>query len=537
MKQTAVAQATSGIFGAPVLGQQAFTVISAWRDSIKVGLPDEVTAPFGGADFPFVFGPNDGTRKSIRHLTEDEYEQKLKAIKKYNNPDLHCINGKIWIESLGTVDFITALTFVFQAFADIYEDVDGKSATVPILWGLKLTDLQEKLDDMVMGGVPVDISYLRTNTKDAQRDIDLSRIFSKMCDFDPSLIFGAKGRYSEKENKVYLNDGNHGSIIAAVHGLRTIPVAFSPKDLAWQDSNQFLALGKDVLPLTDYDIYKNEVARARAMKESNLDPKKEDIPSYNLYTTLIKYGITLVPELKDNPGPKQSKHTAHFQKHFKEYCKYVKDTKGAEWLDTRWFEAALKTVVFAWPGSEVDHAPVWGLIEFYRSQYPSRSKNPIPDSLITNVAHVLAKKWSSSKQVWPEVNKAIQKQYHKGSKSKGWTGWKDHRFTASGNRGLMIAAAILTVINNREDWIRKQPGRNKGFDLKLVAITSTSGQLFEMDMPYSSKETGSKNHSAFIATEPVPGAIRGLNVSSTEDDEDTDDIDSAISEFEDAIEQ
>lgn len=530
MKQTQIAKATSGIFGTPVLGQDAFQVITAWRDSIKVGLPKEVYEPFGGIDLPFVFGPNDGTRKSIRHLTEDEYEQKLKAIKKYNNPDLHCINGKIWIESLGTVDFITSLTFVLQAFADIYEDVDGKTATVPILWGLQLTDLQEKLDDMVMGGIPVDISFLRTNTKDAQRDIDLARVFSKMCDFDCSLIFGGKGRYSEKENKVYLNDGNHGSIIAAVHGLRTIPVAFSPKDLAWQDSNQFLALGKDVLPLTEYDIYKNEVARARAMKEAGLDPKKEDLPSYNLFTVLAKYGITLVPELKDNPGPKQSKHTAHFQKHFKEYCRYKKDSKGNEVLDTRIFEAALKTVVFAWPGSEVDHAPVWGLIEFYRCQ-PAKSVN---DAMITSVARVLAEKWSSSKSVWPEVNKSIQKQYPKGSKSKGWTGWKEHRFTASGNRGLMIAAAILTLLNNREAWVRSQPGRNKGFDLKLNGIESISGQKFEMDMPYTSKACV-KNFSSFVPTEPTPG--KNIASISVINDEDEDDIDSAISEFEDAIEE
>lgn len=529
MTKTQIANATSGIFGMPVLGQDALQVITSWRNSIKVGLPKDVYEPFGGVDLPFIFGPNDGTRKPIRLITEDEYEQKLKAIKKYNNPDLHCINGKIWIESLGTVEFITSLTFVLQAFADIYEDVDGKPSTVPILWGLQLSDLQDKLDDMVMGGIPVDISYLRTNTKDAQRDIDLSRIFSKMCDFDCSLIFGGKGRYSEKENKVYLNDGNHGSIIAAVHGLRTIPVAFSPKDLAWQDSNQFLALGKDVLPLTDYDIYKNEVARARAMKEAGLHPKKEDLPSYDLFNVLSKYGITLVPELKDNPGPKQSKHTAAFQKHFKDHCRFYKDSKGNEFRDTKNFEAALKTVVFAWPGSEVDQAAVWGLIEFYRCQ-PAKVVN---DTTIISVARVLAEKWSSSKQVWLEVNKAIQKQYPKGNKTKGWTGWKDHRFTASGNRGLMIASAILTLIDNRESWVRDQPGRNKGFDLKLSGILSVGGQKFEMDMPFTSKAC-TKNYSTFIPTEPVPGKNL-LAIIDADQDENDNDIDSAISEFEDAI--
>lgn len=488
MDQVSKIAPTTEIFESPIFGKKALKVISAWRDCVEVGFPDEVSLPFGGADLPFVFGLK-LERTPIQLLDANDYQRKLKAIKKYTNTDIHCVKGKLVLEPLGEVELITAINLVLQAFSEI---VDPESAK-PVLWGLQLRNFNK--DEAVMTGVPIHIKYLRTNMK-AQRVIDLSRLFRLMCGFDPSLIFGAKGRYSSEQECVFLNDGNHGTIACVLHGVLTPPVGFSAKESPWIDNNQFIACGLDVLPLTHYDLWKNQVNRAVSMKEHGREIKPEDLAAYNLNRVLVNCGVKLVPEAITNPGPKKCNQTANLQKHFANYCQ-------DEYKNRRLFEAALKTVVYAWPGSAVDHAPVWGLIELYRCQ-PIKAIN---DNLIINVSRVLAEKWGSAKQVWDEVNRQIQLQYpRKDKQTKKISVWKDHRFTQTGNRGLMIGAAIFTLINNREEWMRTQPGKNKGIDLKLVPVTNKEGQTFEMDLPYTSK-TCTKNFTVFKATETKTGYI------------------------------
>jgi len=513
MKQTQIAEAINPY---AVLGDHALTVINSWRDSIQYGLPPEIYNGNGGPDLENVFGPNTG-RKDISLMSAEEFKRKTKAIESFTDKELHCVNGEIILEPLGDVDLTLSIGFyVLRALAQII-DPETKQ---PILWGYKLK--QFDIDEAVMAGIPVNVKNIKANMR-VQRVISLSRIFRLMVNFDSSLVFGAKGRYAKHGGKVYINDGNHGTITLVLHGVLTPPVGFSPKETPWQDANQFIACGGDVLPLTVYDLHKCRVQRAKAMKSSGLPEKTEDKPAYYLDTILSDAGFRLVPEAKKDPGPKESNQTANFQAHFKNYC-------DNEYENRTLFEKALKTVAYAWPGSPLDHAPVWGLIEFYRCQ----GSKKITDQFIVNVATVLGEKWNSAKQVWPEVQKQRNKQYPKGSKAKGFTYWKDHRFTNTGNNGLMIAAAIYTLLNNREAWIQSQPGRNKGFDLKLNAITSVGGQTFEMDMPYSSKATGSKNHSVFVATETVPAGIRNLLAISEEADEEADDVDLAIGDFENA---
>jgi len=499
MKQTAIANAAGNLFNSPLLGDSARDVITAWRTSLQLGFPDEVSIPFGGVDLPFVFGPKN-QRTAIQLLDANDYQRKKKAIERYTNTDIHCIKGKLVLEALGEVELMTAINLVLQAFSEII-DPDSKQ---PVLWGLQLRNFDK--DEAVMSGIPVHIKYLKTNMK-AQRVIDLARIFRLLCNFDSSLVFGAKGRFSSDTESVYLNDGNHGTITVVLHGVLTPPVGFSAKESPWIGQNQFIACGLDVLPLTHYDLHKNQVNRAVAMKQHGHEIKPEDLAAYNLNRVLSNCGVKLVPEAVDNPGPKQCNQTANMQKHFSDYCKDEYDNR-------KLFELALKTIVYAWPGAAIDHAPLWGLIELYRNQ-PAKSLN---DNLVISVARVLSEKWGSAKQVWNEVNKQIGIQYPKGTKAKGFTAWKDHRFTATGNRGLMIGAAIYTLLNNREAWIRSEPGRNKGFDLKLSPIVSTGNQTFEMDMPYTSK-TCTKNFTAFVPTEVIPTGVASVASVDTEDDD------------------
>jgi hypothetical protein len=493
------------------LGAQAQQVIDTWRSSIEYGFPEEITDAFG-EDLAFIFGPKE-SRIPVSQLPQEDYDRKMDIIKRAKIPALHVNKGKLILEHLGAVDFITAFTQVLRSFQKIIDTETGKN----VLYGLQLGNFD--LDEAVMSGIPVHVRFIKLNMK-AQREIALDRIFKLLCNFDSSLVFGAKGRFASAENKVYGNDGNHGTVALVFHGVLTPPVGFSLKELTYIDFNQFIACNGDVLPITDYDIHKNRVNRAKAMLAESMPVKKEDEASYFLDKVLANCDVTLIANAGD-PGPGETNLTSQFQKHFKTYCKN-------EYKNREVFEKALKIVRQAWPGGSVDHAPVWGLIELLNSQN-SKTRT---DATMVAIAEILAEKWASSQRVWAEVNSQLKAQFPQKEKSK-YTVWKDHRYTNTGNRGLMIAAAIKTLIENHEAWIRSQPGRKKGFNLKLDPIISNGGQLFEMDMPYTSSECV-KNFSTF-----KPSAIDATNVISntsidTEVEDEEADLAMALDEFENA---
>lgn len=493
------------------LGETAQKVIDTWRSSIEFGFPEEITDAFG-EDLAFIFGPKE-SRIPVSQLPQEDYDRKMDIIKRAKIPALHVNKGKLILEHLGAVDFITAFTQVLRSFQKIIDPETGKN----VLYGLQLGHFD--LDEAVMSGIPVHVRFLKLNMK-AQREIALDRIFKLLCNFDSSLVFGAKGRFASAENKVYGNDGNHGTVALVFHGVLTPPVGFSLKELTYIDFNQFIACNGDVLPITDYDIHKNRVNRAKAMLAEGMPVKKEDEASYFLDKVLANCDVTLIANAAD-PGPGETNLTSQFQKHFKTYCKN-------EYKNREVFEKALKIVRQAWPGGSVDHAPVWGLIELLNSQN-SKART---DATMVAIAEILAEKWASSQRVWAEVNSQLKIQFPQKEKGK-YTTWKDHRYTNTGNRGLMIAAAIKTLIENHEAWVRSQPGRKKGFNLKLDPVVSNGGQLFEMDMPYTSSECV-KNFSTF-----KPSAIDATTVISntainTEVEDEEADLAMALDEFENA---
>jgi hypothetical protein len=499
--------------GTASLGATAQQVIDTWRSSIEYGFPEEITDAFG-EDLAFVFGPRE-TRITVQELAQDAeaYERKLDAIKRFKDTKLHINKGKLILEHLGAVDFLTAFTLVLRAFQKIVDPETGKS----VLHGIQLGKFE--LDEAVMSGIPVHVRFLRLNMK-AQREIDLARIFKLLLNFDSSLVFGAKGRFSSTENKVYGNDGNHGTVALVFHGVLTPPVGFSLKELSYIDFNQFIACNGDVLPITDYDLHKNRVNRAKEMIAARLPaPKAEDLAAYNLDRVLSACDVTLVPNAAE-PGPGETNLTSQFQKHFKTYCQ--NDIKNKEV-----FEKALKIVRQAWPGSAVDHAPVWGLIELLNCQ----NKKDRTDSMMVAIAEILSEKWTSAGRVWPEVNSQIKTQFPQKDGGR-YTQWKDHRYTNTGNRGLMIGAAIKTLIENHEAWVRSQPGRKKGFDLKLNPVQSTGGQRFEMDMPYTGSECA-KNFTVFQATAQDQMMTTTAVPENAVEDEDTD-LATMAAEFENA---
>ena len=439
-----------------------FAQAETWKEKINFGYADSIKSAYG-EDLSIFFGPNE-ERTPIKLLEPEDYQRKLSLIKRANLPNLNVSKGALNLESMGTVDFVTAFKMALDAMHSIIDTETGK----PVLYGVQLQAYN--LEEAVMNGLAVDQSLVAMNMK-AQRVIYLWRMFEIAMNFDSSLVFGAKGRFAADEERVFLNDGMQGSMALALHGVKTLIVGFSMKDMPYIDFNQFLACNADVVPITDYDFVKVRNNRARAMLQAGLDVKLEDQPAYNLMRVFDNVSIKTVPE-SATPGAGETKHTAHMQKHFKEFCKDNYSNRFA-------FEMALKCVRNAWHFSAIDHAPVWGLAELF-SQMP---KKEVTDDLLIKLGQVMSERWSSSSKVWTDVLKSIRSQYPEKTKTGKYTKWKDHRFTAGSNRGLMIAAAIKSLIDNREAHIQAQPGKQKGYDLKLP-IVAKGGVNFNIDVPY-----------------------------------------------------
>lgn len=439
-----------------------FEYVDNWKKSIQFGYADSITSAYG-EDLSIFFGPKE-EQTPIRFLEPEDYQRKLGLIRRANLPKLNVSKGTLNLESMGTVDFVTAFKMALDALHAIIDPETGK----PVLYGVQLQNYN--LDEAVMNGLAVDQSLVAMNMK-AQRVIYLWRMFEIAMNFDSSLVFGAKGRYASDEERVFLNDGMQGSMALALHGVKTLIVGFSMKDLAYIDFNQFLACNGDVVPITDYDFVKNHNGRAMEMLKEGLDVKLEDQPAYNLMKVLNDVNVTLVPE-SATPGAGECKHTAHLQKHFREFCKDSYSNRFP-------FQMALKCVRNAWHFSAVDHAPVWGLTELF-SQMP---KKEVTDDLLIKIGQVMSERWSSSGKVWSDVLKAIRSQYPEKTKGGKYTEWKDHRYTSSANRGLMIAAAIKSLADNREAYIRSQPGKQKGYDINLPTPTK-GGADFVVNIPY-----------------------------------------------------
>lgn len=458
-----------------------FNYVDDWKKKVKFGYADSIKSAYG-EDLSIFFGPEE-ERTPIKFLEPEDYQRKLSLIKRATIPNLNVSKGTLNLESMGTVDFVTAFKMALDAMHSIIDPETGK----PVLYGVQLQKYD--LEEAVMNGLAVDQSLVAMNMK-AQRVIYLWRMFEIAMNFDSSLVFGAKGRYAADEERVFLNDGMQGSMALALHGVKTLIVGFSMKDMPYIDFNQFLACNAEVIPITDYDFVKVRNNRAMSMLTVGLDVKLEDQPAYNLTKVLNDVNIRLVPE-SATPGAGETKHTAHMQKHFKEFCKDSYTNRFA-------FQMALKCVRNAWHFSAIDHAPVWGLTELF-SQMP---KKAVTDDLLIKIGQVMSERWSSSSKVWGDILKSIRDQYPEKTKSGKYTEWKDHRYTTGTNRGLMIAAAIKSLIDNREAYIQSQPGKQKGYDLKLPT-PEKGGLNFVIDMPYVFTDLNGKvaEYTTFIDTD------------------------------------
>jgi hypothetical protein len=412
---------------------------------------DEEIKDIYGDDLDSILGPR-ATRRPLTQATDAEIKNIRKCIKKVTD-------GVIATHDRGLVKFTDAVRLVLEHLRKSTDPVTGK----PALWGWELPIFDNK--KAVKGLESHSQTDIMLNYR-AQRNINVIHVFNLLVDFDSSLVFGAKGRRMTN-GEIFINDGQHGSILLALVGVEKIPAQYIESDQEYHDFNQFIACNVNAMTADDYDNHRNQLNRAKRMKTEVGSIKHEDQVHYDLDTVLSRESVILIPPKGKSPGDGESKHTSKFLTYFEEY-------------DEEIFKRGIRIIRSAWPTKSVPHEPLWGLCKLLVSQQET-DKTKIR-KLDQAIARALGERWDKPEQVWPEVNSSIKQQYP-------LTKYRDAPETNTGNRGYMIGAAIKSTVDNYDLFITSQAGSPRGLGVSLAEVTRPDdSHEFYLSIPFVSAD-------------------------------------------------
>lgn len=412
---------------------------------------DEEIKDIYGDDLDSILGPRAG-RRPLAQATESEIRNIRKCIKKVTD-------GVIATHDRGLVKFTDAVRMVLEHLKKSIDPTTNK----PALWGWELP-----IFDSAKA-----VKGLETHAQDrialnyrAQRNINVVHLFNLLVDFDSSLVFGGKGR-KQANGEIYINDGQHGSILLALVGVENIPAQYIESDQEYHDFNQFIACNVQAMPADDYDNHRNQLNRAIRMNSEVGSIKHEDQIHYDLHQVLNRENVVLIPPRGKTPGDGESKHTSKFINYFEEF-------------DQEIFKRGIRIIRNAWPTKSVPHEPLWGLCKLLSSQQET-DKTKIR-KIDQAIALALGERWDKPEQVWNEVNSSIKQQYPK-------TKYRDAPETNTGNRGYMIGAAIVSTVQNYDMYITSQPGSPRGLGVSLAPCSRLDDSYeFYLSMPFMSTD-------------------------------------------------
>lgn len=408
---------------------------------------DEEIKDIYGDDMDSILGPRAG-RRPLTQATDAEVRNIRKCIKKLND-------GVIATHDRGLVKFTDAVRMVLEHLRKSIDPTTQK----PALWGWELPLFDEK--KAVKGLESHDQTEINLNYR-AQRNINVVHLFNLLVDFDSSLVFGAKGR-KMADGSIFINDGQHGSILLALVGVEKIPAQYIESDQEYHDFNQFIACNVQAMPADDYDNHRNQLNRAIRMNSEVGSIKHEDQVHYDLHQVLSRENVTLIPPKGKTPGDGESKHTSKFLTYFEEY-------------DPEIFKRGIRIIRSAWPTKSVPHEPLWGLCKLLASQQ-EKDKTQIR-KIDQAIARAIGERWDRPETVWPQVNAAIKGQYP-------LTKYRDAPETNTGNRGYMIGAAIVSTVENYDLYITSQPGSPRGLGVSIAPVARLDdGYEFYLSMPF-----------------------------------------------------
>ena len=309
----------------------------------------------------------------------------------------------------------------------------------------------------------------------AQRVINMVNVVKYLFNFNPQLVFGAKGR--RYQGKTYINDGQHGTILLGIVGVEKLPVIFVESPHESIDFDHFLAFNVDNYEAEEFDKHRNKVQRATRMIAENgiQNIYPSDKVNYDCDLLLQRHDVRFVPQAKKILSPGDTQHVNKMLNLFEEYFNKKGDI----------FEKALVVSRKTWRGHAVPQEPIWGLCELIKAQnkeISTREWEKVENALVSS----LQRKWPSGPNtVWPEIKAVINKM---GKMPQ----YKDRPETNTSNRGKMIAQAMVEVVHA---WDRILPtlAGNKvghGVSLKSIIRDGLTGEAFEYHEGFPVKNMG-----------------------------------------------
>ena len=425
----------------------------SWTGAIKKDYHPDVKARFG-EDLTDIFGPP-AIRKSVRLLTKEERESKLKAIKNFVDEEYFVSRGRLMVEP----KIISLPALQIKAF-EAYQQINDPATDQPVLYGLELDDYA--LSEAFVSGVPMDIGLLYINT-DIQRPLDLVRQAEYMFgNYDSGSFTGAIGRIDEENDRIIVDDGQQGTALTANHRVSTIGVNFSIRQSRAEDARLLLVTNIYKLGMKPFEIYRNQVVVATddAMRNGVESIKPSDKAAYWLHQIVSDKSSAITFKFEDaQVGSGECRTVKQILKLFDRYA----DSD----YQKRWaFQTAIKTQNIAWPNKPVTSEGIWALSELYtqmKDQIPN-AKKVLTDTVIHEIAGILHKHFPNSNRMWNDAKTIRNKLHPKGTD-------ETDRYHTETARGPIMAAMIVDLCHNYTAMKRELDGKPTVKDLPLPNIT------------------------------------------------------------------
>lgn len=460
-----------------------------WVSRLQFGYHPRLKEQFG-EDLSEVFGPK-SIRQSVSQLTDDEIRVKLKAIKSYSNDEFFVRKGRLVLDTFGTLSLVDLQIHKLRAFQQIIDPDTGK----PVLYGLEL-DNYDSLEAFA-SGVPTLIDCLFVNVEDIQRPIDLFRQAQYYFgNYDSGSFTGAIGQIDTELDGIIINDGQQGTSLTTDHRLLTIGVNYGVREGLVESARQLLTTNIYKLPMTAFEIYRNQVIVAKGDVEEGKPIKQQDRAAYYLDKIVSDPKSRLKFKFEGSicQGG-ESDTVAQFLARFKQYC-------GNDYGKRKPFQEAIRTTLIAFPGKRVTQEAVWGLTELYSQLIEQKGAKAITDDLIHGIALVLSKQFKNSNDVWSRAKKSRNDHFPK--KDDG----TNDRYHGEMVRGCLIGSGIIEACKNMESYSRNNQSRGvKSLNLPEIYFENMK-IVIPMPITQADGKAYERPSSTNIKAEPVMKQVR-----------------------------
>jgi hypothetical protein len=290
-----------------------------------------------GSDLTAVFGPP-AEREHVRAFTQQELKERLAIVPEYVSTDSLGDNPTLF-------EITNLILFVLQRTRALHGiDLDWQ-------YSLKETGLRRPAE------VYKQVSNVVKNNK-AQRGIQLRHLVRDILfKFNPEWVQTGLARYSEVEDRYYLNDAQHRFIGCIILGIREIPLEYKISEFRSVDVQQYTSVNLLSLVASDFDKYRTMVETVRI---SELEGNPVTDPDFNaawgVFNILQNHGCKLIEKSGENKaGTLECTGAGNLLRHHADY--------GSE-IFTR--AIAINATVFH--KTHISTPNIWGICEFIKRQ-------------------------------------------------------------------------------------------------------------------------------------------------------------------------